>query len=134
MSKRQRNETFQRDYEMMRVRRVRPTPPAPTWVNVPNPEINIHVANIFELHDVVTPNHVVRVNGSEVIGLHAEVAAPNDDAYPDRTITVLLPAIEVVIQYPMVSIEAQGRIQCVTVQFSVDESSSESSSDDDLID
>ena len=131
MSKRQRDESFQRDYEMMRVRRVQPTPPAPTLpVNVPNPEINVHVANIFELHDIFTPNHVVRVNGSEVVGLHSEVAAPNNDAYPARTITVLLPAVEVVVQYPMVSCEAQGRIQCVTVQYSIDEQSSSDSSSD----
>ena len=97
----------------------------------------MHVENIYEVHDIFTPSHVVRVNGTEVVGLHSEVAGPavkNHDAYPERTVTVLLPAIEVVIQYPMVSTEAQGRIQCVTVQYSVDESSSESSSDDDLID
>ena len=133
MSKRQRDESFQRDYEMMRIRRVQPAPPAPSLpVNVPNPEINVHVANIFELHDVVTPFHVVRANGTEVVGLHAEVADLNHDAYPARTITVLLPAIEVVVQYPMVSCEAQGRINCVTVQYSIDESSesaSDSSSD-----
>ena len=133
MSKRQRDdaESFRRDYEMMRIRRVQPTPPAPSLpVNVPNPEINVHITNIFELHDVVTPFHVVRANGTEVVGLHAEVADLNHDAYPARTITVLLPAIEVVVQYPMVNYETQGKIQCVTVQYSIDEASEPSSPSD----
>ena len=135
MSKRQREERFQRDYEAIRVRRIQPTPIAPDApalaVNVPDPEINVHITNIFEIHDVVTPFHTVRINGTEVVGLHAEVPDHDNDAYPARTINILLPAIEVVVQYPMVSCAGQGRINCVTVQYSIDEASeaSESSSD-----
>ena len=129
MSKRQRDaESFRRDYEVMRIRRVQPTPPTPSLpVNVPNPEINIHIANIFELHDVVTPFHTVRVNNAEVVDLQAEVV---ENPTLPRTITVLLPAIEVVVQYPMVSCETQGRIRCVTVQYSTDEASEPSSPSD----
>ena len=56
-----------RDYELMRVRRVRPNPPAPTLnANVPDPQIHMHVENIFEVNDISTQHHVVRVNGTEV--------------------------------------------------------------------
>ena len=139
MSKRQRDdaESFRRDYEVMRIRRVQPTPPAPSLpVNVPNPEINVHITNIFELHDVVTPFHVVRVNNAEVVDLQAEVGDSTNDAYPNspRTITVLLPAIEVVVQYPMVNYETQGNITCVTVQYSIDEASEASSPSDASVD
>ena len=134
MSKRQRDdaESFRRDYEVMRIRRVQPTPPTPSLpVNVPNPEINVHITNIFELHDVVTPFHVVRVNNAEVVDLQAEVVA--NPTLP-RTITVLLPAIEVVVQYPMVNYETQGNITCVTVQYSIDEASEPSSPSDASVD
>ena len=139
MSKRQRRDgELMRDYELMRVRRVRPNPPAPTLpVNVPDTQIHMHVENIFEVNDISTQNHVVRVNGTEVVELHSEEGGPtiqNSDAYPDRTVTVLIPAVEVVIQYPTRSTRAQGRIQCLTIQYTVDESSSESSSEDNLID
>ena len=65
MSKRQRRDgELMRDYELMRVRRVRPNPPAPTLpVNVPDPQIHMHVENIFEVNDISTQHHVmVRVN------------------------------------------------------------------------
>jgi hypothetical protein len=138
MSKRQRRDgELMRDYELMRVRRVRPNPPAPTLpVNVPDPQIHMHVENIFEVNDISTQHHVIRVNGTEVVDLLAEDGGPaiqNSDAYPDRTVTVLIPAVEVVIQYPPRSTRAQGRIQCLNVQYTVDESS-ESESEDNLID
>ena len=136
MSKRQREvESFSvayasRDYEVMRVRRVQPTPPAPTApVNVPNPEINIHIENIFEVHDVVTPHHTIRVNDAEVVDLQAGVV--ESPSLP-RMITVLLPAVEVVIQYPMTTFERQTNIRCITVQYSCEEpSDSEPSSPSD---
>ena len=127
-----------RDYELMRVRRVRPNPPAPTVpVNVPDPQIHIHVENIFEINDIATQHHVIRVNGTEVVDLLAEDGGPsiqNSDAYPDRTITVLIPAVEVVIQYPPRSTRAQGRIQALNIQYTLDESSDDEESEDNLID
>ena len=141
MSKRQRRDgELMRDYELMRVRRVRPNPPAPTLnANVPDPQIHMHVENIFEVNDISTQHHVVRVNGTEVVDLFAEDAGPaiqNSDAYPDRTVTVLIPAVEVVIQYPsrVQSTRAQGKIKALNVQYTVDESSDDEESEDPLID
>jgi len=138
MARRQRRDgELMRDYELMRVRRVRPNPPAPYHVNVPDPQIHIHVENIFEINDIATQHHVIRVNGTEVVDLLAEDGGPsiqNSDAYPDRTITVLIPAVEVVIQYPPRSTRAQGRIQALNIQYTFDESSDDEESEDNLID